>query len=157
MFIQVCPRPGNSHTWHIRHLSQGWYDICIFIPLPPFFKTFLPSTIPLFQNSSEGRRSTRIIIGTSREAHWNPAVCLCRVLCYFMQLLFLKKKIFIYLVLSILSCGTQDLCCVTWDLSWYHTNSLVEVCGLSSSSACEISVPRPEIKPTSLALVPLDC
>ena len=70
---------------------------------------------------------------------------------------FKKKKLFIYLVLSILNCGTQDLCCVMWDLSWYHTNSLVEVCGLSHSSACEISVPRPGIKPTSLTLVPLDC
>ena len=51
-----------------------------------------------------------------------------------------------------LSCSTQDLCCIKRDLSLQYTSSLVVVCGLSSSMACGILVPRPGIKPTSPAL-----
>ena len=59
----------------------------------------------------------------------------------------------------VISCSTQDLCCViwifhgsTWTLSSCGTASVVAVLGLSCSAACGILVPHPGIKFESLAL-----
>ena len=96
VFIQVCVPPGNSHTWHIRHLSQGWYDICIFIPLPPFSKTCLPSTIPLFQNflGAGGPSEPSLEPPERRTATQLPAfVVSCVTLCRF----FFKKNIYLFI------------------------------------------------------------
>ena len=144
LYRYLCARvyTGLCASWEQPHVAHQASESGVIWHLH-----FHPSTSFLQNMSSKhhsplseffgGRRSIRTIIGTYREAHCNPAACLCCVLCYFMQILFKKKYLFIYLVLSILSCGTQDLCCATWVLSCYNTNSLVEVCRLSHSSACE--------------------
>ena len=58
--------------------------------------------------------------------------------------------IFIYLAVSSISWGMQELCCITWDLSLQHTDSNcgtqtselkglgVAACGLGCSAACGI-------------------
>ena len=61
----------------------------------------------------------------------------------------LKK---IYLVLSGLNCGAQDLCCIMQNLSLQHVDSPVVVQGLRCSVPCGISVPWPGIRPVSPAL-----
>ena len=57
-----------------------------------------------------------------------------------------------YLAVAGLSCSTWDLAWVMQDLLLAHTDSLVEVCGLSCSMARAISVPQPGIKTVSPAL-----
>ena len=59
------------------------------------------------------------------------------------------------LAVSGLSCGVQDLCCVSCrilQLAGMGANSVVEVRGLSCSGACGIFVPWPGIEPVSPAL-----
>ena len=62
-----------------------------------------------------------------------------------------KKYLFIYLAASALSCSTH-LCCVMWDLSLWHVDSVVAASGLSCSVAYGILVPWPGMEPVSLAL-----
>ena len=85
--------------------------------------------------------------------------------CFIAELLFkislLKKKVFIYLGLS---CRTQDLHCIMWDLLFQLTDFLVVGCGLQSigsvaaaqglscSEAGGILVFQPEIETASPAM-----
>ena len=68
--------------------------------------------------------------------------------------LILKFYLFIYryLAVSALSCSTQDLHCVTWDLSSKHRDSLCVVLQLGYSTACGILVSQPGIKDMCPAL-----
>ena len=63
-----------------------------------------------------------------------------------------KKDLFIYLAVSGLSCSTQDLCCISQDLLFRPTNSLVVVLRLSCFTAWGILVLRPGIEPLSPVL-----
>ena len=58
----------------------------------------------------------------------------------------------IYLVVSGLNCGAQDLCCIMQNLSLQHVDSLVVVQGLTCSVAWGVSVPWPGIRPAPPAL-----
>ena len=58
-----------------------------------------------------------------------------------------------------LSCDTQDLCCVSWDLSLWHMDSLdtawdsvIAARRLSYSTGCGVLVPWPGIEPMPPAL-----
>ena len=53
----------------------------------------------------------------------------------------------IYLTVSGLSCCTQDLCCIMWDLLLQGPGSAVAALRLIRSAACEILVPQSGIKP----------
>ena len=43
-------------------------------------------------------------------------------------------SLFIYLAASGLSCSMQDVCCILWDLLFWHLGSLVVVYGLTCTS-----------------------
>ena len=62
----------------------------------------------------------------------------------------LKKKLFIYLVVSGLNHGTWHLHCVTWDLLLWRTDSRVVACRRNCSMACGILVPDQGLNPRSL-------
>ena len=63
-----------------------------------------------------------------------------------------KKDLFIYLVVSGLSCSTQDLCCILQDLLLRPKDSLLVALRPSCFTAWGILVPRPGIEPVSPVL-----
>ena len=67
-----------------------------------------------------------------------------------MYTLFKKNYLYIYLASLSLGCGTRDLHCLMWHLSWQGTDSPVVAWRLSCSEACGILVPPPGIKPSAL-------